>query len=93
MTDPAPPRFRRRLTHSDRFSMLRRMTFHGWGRTVVRRIGALAMCSGLALAGCGTLAVTEEPAPQIPARPIPARLGVHITGEALKKAFADPTRR
>jgi hypothetical protein len=73
--------------------MLRRMTFHRWGRTVVQWIGALAMCSGIALAGCGTLAVTEEPAPQIPARPIPARLGVHITGEALKKAFADPTRR
>lgn len=47
----------------------------------------------MALTGCGTLTVTEEPVPQIPAKPIPARLGVHVTGEALKQAFADPDRR
>lgn len=46
-----------------------------------------------ALGGCGTLTVTEEPVPQMPAKPIPARLGVHVTGEALKQAFADPDRR
>ena len=73
--------------------MLRRMALFGQGWAVVRLIGALAMWSGMALAGCGTLAVTEEPTPQIPAKPIPARLGVHITGEALKRAFADPDRR
>ena len=73
--------------------MLRRMVLPGQKRGVIRLIGALAMGSGLALAGCGTLTVTEEPVPQIPAKPIPARLGVHITGEALKRAFADPDRR
>ncbi len=47
----------------------------------------------LLLAACGTLAVTEVAKPALPSKPIPARLGVHVTGEALKKAFADPDRR
>lgn len=52
-------------------------------------IGAAVM----AAFGCGTLAVTEEPAPKLPEKPIPARLGVHISGEALKTSFSDPDRR
>jgi len=73
--------------------MLRRMVLSGRKQGIIRLIGVLALWSGLALAGCGTLAVTEEPAPKLPGKPIPARLGVHITGDALKRAFADPARR
>ncbi len=54
---------------------------------------ALVLCCGLMFAGCATLAVTEDPAPKIPEKPIQAKLGVHVTGEALKRAFADPDRR
>lgn len=45
------------------------------------------------LAGCATLAVTEEPSPKLPEKPIPARLGVHVSGDSLKKAFSDPDRK
>ncbi|MEW6542885.1 MAG: caspase family protein [Nitrospirota bacterium] len=55
-------------------------------------IGCMILALGVQ-AGCGTLAVTEEPTPSLPQKPIPARLGVHVTGEALKRAFADPDRR
>lgn len=61
-----------------------------------RRIGpwwGLFAAPLLLLTACGTLAVTEAAKPALPSKPIPARLGVHVTGEALKKAFADPDRR
>lgn len=51
------------------------------------------LAAPLLLTACGTLAVTEVAKPTLPSKPIPARLGVHVTGEALKKAFADPDRR
>lgn len=58
----------------------------------VLRSGLLLMAVG-STAACGTLTVTEEPVANPPGQAIPARLGVHVTGEALKKAFADPDRR
>jgi hypothetical protein len=51
------------------------------------------LTSCLVFSGCGTLAVTEEPSPKLSEKPIQARLGVHVTGEALKRAFSDPDRR
>lgn len=55
---------------------------------------ALALLTALgSAAACGTLDVTEDPAPKAPEKAIGARLGVHVTGEALKRAFADPNRR
>lgn len=55
------------------------------------RCGLLLTAVGSA--ACGTLTVTEEPVAQPPDKAIPARLGVHVSGEALKKAFSDPERR
>ncbi len=60
-----------------------------------RRLG-LFVCPLIAcflLSGCGTLAVTEEPIPNLPQKPVPAKLGVQMSGEALKKVFSDPDRR
>lgn len=54
---------------------------------------AVVLTSCLVFSGCGTLAVTEEPSPKLSEKPIQARLGVHVTGEALKRAFSDPDRR
>jgi len=45
-------------------------------RALVIGVLFLAVCA--ALIGCGTLAVTEEPSPKLPEKPIPARLGVHV---------------
>jgi len=60
--------------------------------SLVLAAGVLLIVTSLTL-GCGTLAVTEEPIPKLPKQPIPARLGVHVSGEALKKAFSEPDRR
>ncbi|MDE3226726.1 MAG: hypothetical protein KGN30_15095, partial [Nitrospirota bacterium] len=62
-------------------------------RTRIGRWRGLLAAPLLLLIACGTLAVTEVAKPAFPSKPIPARLGVHVTGEALKKAFADPDRR
>ncbi len=59
----------------------------------MRKIWAVLLTICMTASGCDTLAVTEEPAPKLPEKPVPARLGVHVTGEALKKAFSDPDRR
>jgi hypothetical protein len=62
-------------------------------RLVLSCAAVLAVLALGASSGCGTLAVTEEPSPKLPQKPIPARLGVHVSGEALKKVFSDADRR
>lgn len=61
-------------------------------RTRIGQCWGALVAPVLLLSACATLDVTEEAKPSPPSTPIPAKLGVHLSGEALKKAFSDPDR-
>lgn len=56
-------------------------------------LGRIVFVAFLAITtGCATLEVTPKLLPDVSRGPVPARLGVQVEGDKLKKLFADPSQ-